>query len=139
MPLVLAAVCVASLLLAPPAGADVTADFNWFPQRPLSGQKVTFHSTSSATPEGNSVVSFGWNFDADPAFEDTGPLGEVTFTTPGDHVVRLHVVDLTGAEAEKTAIVEVGNRRPNAAIAFSPAAPRAGDLVTFFSTSDDPD
>lgn len=139
MPLALATVCVASLLLAAPARADVTADFTWAPERPLTGQRVTFHSTSSAAPAGNAIASWAWNFDGDPSPEDTGPVGVWTFAAPGDHLVRLHVVDITGAEADKTVRVEVGNRRPNASIAFSPAAPRAGDLVTFFSTSDDDD
>ena len=53
--------------------------------------------------------------------------------------MRLRVTDNNGGQAIGSQTIVIGNRPPTASFDFRPAAPVAGQLVTLFSTSDDPD
>jgi hypothetical protein len=72
--------------------ATPLASFVWSPQLPQIGDPVTVTSTSSA--RGSPITSYAWDFSDNGSFgrfEPGGPVGSVSFATPGSHVVRLRV------------------------------------------------
>ena len=99
---------------------------------------ITLTSTS-VDPDG-SIAGIAWDTDNDGAFDD-GTTAKVTksFLTTGNQTVRMQVTDNDGGQAIGSQTIMIGNRPPTASFDFRPAAPLAGQLVTFFSTSDDPD
>jgi PKD repeat protein len=115
-----------------------TASFTYDPPLPGTGQRVTFTSTSS-DPE-QAMDSWRWDFDDDGSFDDaSGETAAGTFSRPGNHRVGLRVTDLHGGSHEVYRTITVGNRPPSASFAHSPDPPLAGDTVTVYSTSTDPD
>jgi PKD repeat protein len=114
------------------------ASFDFSPANPMSGDSVTFTSTSS-DPDG-SLVSQAWDLDNDGSFDDgTGSSASQSFASSGTKTVRLLVTDEGGLTAVATRTIIVGNRAPNASFDFSPAFPLTGQSITFTSTSSDPD
>jgi CSLREA domain-containing protein len=114
------------------------AAFNFNPPSPLTGQAVTFTSTS--TDPGGSIASVAWDLDDDGQFDDgtTTPI-EHSFATAGDHEVHLRVTDNLGATDTETHVVTVAaNPPPTAAFNFAPSDPETDEQVTFTSTSTDP-
>jgi PKD repeat protein len=87
--------------------------FGYTPQSPLTGELVTFTSTSSASQ--GAITDTDWDLDGDGEFDDASG-GEVTwaFTSAGDQLVRMRVTQANGRQAVAFATVEV---------AESPAAP----------------
>ena len=114
------------------------ATFAYDPVSPNPRDVVTLTSTS-VDPDG-SITKIEWDTDNDGAFDDgTGSKVTKAFLTPGNHTVRIQVTDDNlGTDTGEQSIV-IGNRPPTASFDFRPAAPLAGQLVTFFSTADDPD
>jgi len=96
-------------------------------------------TSTSLDPDG-SITKIEWDTDNDGAFDD-GTTAKVTktFLTSGNQTVRLRVTDNDGGQAIGSQTIVIGNRPPAAAFDYRPAAPVAGQLVTLFSTSDDPD
>ncbi len=118
--------------------AGPSASFDFSPADPLTGESVTFTSTSS-DPDG-SIASQAWDLDNDGSFDDgTGSSASQSFPTSGTKTVRLRVTDNDGLTADATKTVTVGNRAPSASFDLAPAAPLTGESVTFTSTSSDPD
>ena len=126
----------ASSALADPPGEG--ASFTFDPPSPLSGQSVQFTSTSVDTPE-NPIVSEQWDLDDDALYEATGHTVFWSFSSPGYVTVRLHVTYANNDQLDAQQTIGVVNRPPTASIAYSPASPRVGQAITFFSTSSDPD
>jgi len=58
---------------------------------------------------------------------------------PGQYIVRLVAYGNPGESGLKQDVVQVNNRPPVASLAYFPAAPEAGEPVSFVSTSQDPD
>jgi PKD repeat protein len=115
-----------------------SAVFSRTPAAPLSRTAVNFTSTSS-DPDGT-VASQTWDLDNDGDFDDgSGATAQHTFNTPGDHVVRLRVVDNRGAETVATTTVAVANRAPSAAFTHGPSSPLGAETVTFTSSASDLD
>jgi PKD repeat protein len=114
------------------------ATFAHDPPSPNPRDAVTLTSTS-IDPDG-SISAIAWDTDNDGAFDD-GTTAKVTktFLTSGNQTVRLRVTDNDGGQAIGSQTIVIGNRPPAAAFDYRPAAPVAGQLVTLFSTSDDPD
>ena len=114
------------------------ATFSHDPPSPNPRDAVTLTSTS-IDPDG-SISAIAWDTDNDGAFDD-GTTAKVTktFLTSGNQTVRLRVTDNDGGQAIGSQTIVIGNRPPTAAFDYRPAAPLAGQLVTLFSTSDDPD
>ncbi len=139
----LIAAALAAVLMVPSAGAapaSVSASFTFTPKAPLSLWPVIFTSTSSATGNGNAIVSQSWDLDGNGTFEGPqAPTASRSFPGPGAFQVRLLVVDTKGNSSVAVANVPVGNRRPIASIARFPEEPHTGEPVTFFSTSIDQD
>jgi PKD repeat protein len=114
------------------------ASFSFSPAAPATGQPVTFLS-HSRDPDGQ-IARQLWDLDGDGNFDDaTGPTAARSFDTPGPHTVRLRVVDDAGERDQAALSVPVGDRPPAASFTHLPSAPGAGEPVSFFSTSTDPD
>ncbi len=114
------------------------ATFTHDPASPNPRAAVTLSSTST-DPDG-SITGVEWDTDNDGTFDD-GTAAKVTktFPTSGNQTVRIRVTDDDGGQAIGSQTIVIGNRPPTASFDFRPAAPVAGQLVTFFSTADDPD
>jgi PKD repeat protein len=120
------------------ANRDPTASFTFDPSSPGTGTRVTFRSTS--TDSDGSIADHAWDLDDDGNFDDaSGPSASRSFSRPGNHRVGLRVTDDQGGTGEAYLPVPIGNRPPSASFAHSPDPPLAGDTVTLFSTSTDPD
>jgi PKD repeat protein len=102
-----------------------------------SGTPVTFSSTSS-DPDG-SVASYAWDFDGDGTTDATGATVSHSFAHSGTPNVTLTVTDNEGATRSVSHSLSVVNRAPTPAFTMSAADVASGDLVTFSSTSTDPD
>jgi PKD repeat protein len=139
----IAAVAVGAPSLAGQAAAappGVNASFTYAPASPLTGETVTFSSTSTVTGGNNEIVGVAWDLDGDGRYDDaTTAVVSRAFAAPGNYVVGLRATDRHGTSSTVARPVAVGNRPPLASLVHSPASPAAGDTVTFVSTASDPD
>jgi PKD repeat protein len=116
------------------------ATFTFGPDAPNPRELVTLTSTSVDPDDPTRPPAVEWDLDNDGAFDDgTGTKVTKAFPTSGNQTVRLRATDIDGGEAIGSQTIVIGNRPPTASFDFRPAAPVAGQLVTLFSTSDDPD
>jgi PKD repeat protein len=113
------------------------AAFSFSPAAPTTGQSITF--TSSATDPDGTIAKVEWDFDGNGAYDATGASAATSYATAGARTVVQRVTDNKGAQSTTSKTVTASNRLPVAAFTFSPAAPLATQLVTFTSTSNDPD
>lgn len=126
---IVAAVVVAT---APQAAWALPALFTFSPASPLTGDVITFEATDRQ-------ATSTWDLDADGACDDAqGPSAQRTFRIGGKYPVTICVTDGT-SRATQTQDVTVANRPPTAAFTFFPASPLTDDVVTFTSTSTDPE
>jgi PKD repeat protein len=124
---------------APAPNVVPVASFTSTPARPLVGETVTFTSTS--TDSDGTIVHEAWDLDGDGVNDATGHTAVWTYAQGGPHAVRLRARDNAGATTAVKVVVLVTapNRPPVAAFDFAPAAPVAGQPITFTSLSSDPD
>ncbi|MEA2202008.1 MAG: hypothetical protein QOI89_2604 [Solirubrobacteraceae bacterium] len=93
----------------PTAPTPPRASFKWFPAAPIVGEPVSL--VSSSTDDFSPLASFAW------ALTPTGPFGPgkssltTTFTTAGDHIVRLRVTAADGLSSTATQTIHV-SRQP---------------------------
>ena len=122
--------------LAPhPAHAVPIASFTFSPQAPLTGEVVTFTSTSSGVAEPQQ-----WDLDGDRSCNNgSGPSVQRSFPAAGAYRITLCVSDGAGDQATQTRTVTVRNRPPVAAFTYAPGTPASGDSVVLTSFSADPD
>lgn len=115
-----------------------TASFDHTPSSPLTGDTVSFTSTSS-DPDGT-IASQAWDLDNDGLYDDaTGSTASRSFPTGGSYLVSLRVTDSSGAEAVTSRRVSVSNRPPAAGFELTPEPPRTGRTLRFSSSASDPD
>ena len=115
-----------------------SADFSFAPTSPQKGETVNF--SSLATDPENRVQSLTWDLDGDNEFDDaSGPTAAKAFTTPGNHTVRLKILDQDGGSDTAAKTITVPSQPPVASFDIAPASPLTGEIVTFTSTSTDPD
>jgi PKD repeat protein len=120
------------------ANKPPAASFSYLPASPLSGQSVTFTSTSN-DPDGT-IASQAWELDNTNDFNDgTGTTVSRTFSKSGPVTIKLRVRDNSGGEDIDTQTVTIGNRAPVAGFDVAPLQPISKQLVTFTSVSTDPD
>jgi PKD repeat protein len=109
------------------------ASFTYSPTEPLTGETVTFTSTSTG------ATTFDWDLDADGFCDDASG----TVVTSAFAIARSYDVKLCAGDgiltATQTQPVLVRNRPPIAAFSLVPAAPVTRQPVTFTSTAVDPD
>ena len=113
-----------------------TADFSVAPAEPQTHREATF--TASASDPDGGIARHEWDLDGDGQFDDaTGESATHTFTTPGDHTVRLRVTDTSGGTATAERTVTVTNPAPTVSISYTPAAPKPEQQVTLTATASD--
>jgi plastocyanin len=126
-------------MLAPPASAAPNdLDISWSPGTPKPGESVRF----TASDEGGRWTAWDWDTDNDRNFDDdSGQKIKVRYGKPGDYRIAVRATNDLLEVKEGDGIVRVRNPPvpPQASFVFFPAAPIAGDPVTFVSTSTDPD
>ncbi|MBN1528147.1 MAG: PKD domain-containing protein [Thermoleophilaceae bacterium] len=112
------------------------ADFTITPQTPRLNEAMTLRSTSTDADAGQ-ALTVTWDTDNDGQFDDgTGAtLARAGYTSVGEKVMRMRVVDTLGATAIRERRVTVQDRLPTAGLTWSPAVPLPGQTVTFRSTS----
>jgi large repetitive protein len=112
------------------------AGFTISPSSPLSGEAVTFNSTSEDAD--GAIAAYEWDLDGDGEHDDaTGPVATAVYPLPGSRTARLRVTDEDGAASTVQETFTVGNRPPVAAFAV-PAVEKHRPVV-FTSTSTDPE
>jgi PKD repeat protein len=115
-----------------------TASFGHSPAFPSPFETITFSSKSSDLD--GTIATLAWDLDNDGTFDDgTSATATKKFTKSGSYTVRLRVTDDKGDFSIAAETIFVGNRPPVASFSYSPEAPTAGEAVSFFSTSTDPD
>jgi hypothetical protein len=121
-----------------------TARLRVSPADPLPGQTVTLTSMSipSATTAAPAITQTQWDLNYSPtgAFtpDKSGTTATTSFATAGFHTVAVKVTDGSGGTDIATTTIVV-NARPHASFTILPAKPVEGVVVTFASTSSDPD
>ena len=111
-----------------------SASFTFDPGAPLSGDQITFTSTSA---DDGSIVSEEWNFGDGEVGTARSPSTRTPF--PASTRCGITVTDDESLTATHTEEVTVGNRNPSADYHYSPAAPEVGQTVTFTSDATDPE
>jgi PKD repeat protein len=121
------------LALAGPASALPIASFTHSPAIPLTGQTVTFTSTSTG------ATMFNWDLDGDDVCDDAqGAVVTRSFPVAGAYAIKLCAGDglLT---ATQTQPLLVQNRPPTASFTIVPINPVAREVVVLTSAAADPD
>lgn len=114
------------------------ASFTVSPAAPLTGQTVTFTSTS--TDPDNALASQAWDLDNDGRFNDgTAKVVGCSWPRAGSYKVRLLVVDSQGISVVEEKTITVANRPPTVTIAATPGQLRVGKKVTFKAAAADAD
>jgi hypothetical protein len=127
--LTVGALALVALLIPAAASRADPASFTYSPAAPLTGQTVTFSSTSIGTK------SWGFN-DNIECGDAEGATVQRSFPTAGSYGIWLCV---NGSDSKLKRTITVGNRPPTASFTYSPADPVIGEPVTLTSTSLDPD
>ena len=70
------------------------ASFAFFPSAPHTGEPVSL--VSSSTDSASPIATFAWDLAGTGAFAPGGRAIDTSFSTPGDHLVRLRVTDANG-------------------------------------------
>jgi hypothetical protein len=129
----------------PPVNTKPTARFSVSDTEPMVGETITVTSTSD-DPEGDQLRCL-WSWDGPATVAQPGECTTtITWSGPGLKEVTLRVTDPGNLFDEKLRTIRVRtvpaptNQLPNApSLSFSPAAPVAGEPVTFTSKATDPD
>jgi hypothetical protein len=74
--------------------AAPAASFTWFPTAPHTGEPVSL--ASSSTDASSPITTLAWDLAGDGAFAPGTQVMSTSFSTPGNHVVRLRVTDANG-------------------------------------------
>ncbi len=114
------------------------AAFRFAPETPKINERVCFDARESRDPDGK-IVKYEWDFDGDGTFDESVTEPQIcrVFEVVGSFNVTLRVTDEDGATAEFTKTVTINGAGqmpatiPRAQFTFSPAAPNAGEPVTF--------
>lgn len=115
------------------ANAGPTAAFDWFPDNPLTLERVNFYDRS--TDLDGAVVSRLWDFGDGSTSTDREPTH--AFGRDGVYNVTLTVRDATGATANWTNPVPVRNAAPECAFALEPATPTSSQQTFLMDLSKD--
>ncbi|MBA2348908.1 MAG: PKD domain-containing protein, partial [Solirubrobacterales bacterium] len=119
-----------------PANTPPTAAFSFAPVAPLSGDTVSFTSTSSDAQ--GPLVSQRWDLDADGQYDDaTGASVDHAFARKGPNTVGVLVEDSGGAVATTSRTVPVGNRPPVVSVRLPEEPVYPGQPLRLESTSTD--
>lgn len=100
---------------------------------------VQFDGTSSSDVDPGSILLYRWDLDDDGIFDDgSTSIVSKTFTSAGNHRVRLRVYDSLGAWNVAETIISAGNSPPVPVIDLPDGQPVAvGSLIDFAGHADD--
>jgi PKD repeat protein len=143
-----AAVTKIIIVTCPATNVPPVANFTYMPAHPVVNESISLTSTSY-DPDGR-IVKEEWDFNNDGIFElpySDGFIGSQlakSFDHAGSFPVSLRVTDNSGAKSTITKTIVVVNPTPAnippiADFIYSPMNITAGQIVTFTSTSYDPD
>ena len=109
------------------------------PQTAIIGEQVELDAGAST---GTGIHKYLWDLDGNPdnGFEhDGGSSSKVTktFTTGGNHKVRVKVYDVENVSAESAVKWVKAHQAPTADFTYAPANPKPGETITFESTASD--
>jgi PKD repeat protein len=114
--------------------AAPTADFVFSPTAPVVGQNVNFNASASSAAQGQTIVSYAWDFGDDDTGSGKTPTHD--YELAGTYSVTLTVTDSAGNKAVATKTVTVGAGSPIANFTISPTPPvTAGTELTFDGSS----
>jgi hypothetical protein len=88
------------------AASPPTASFSWFPANPSVGESVSL--VSSSTDAASPITAFAWDLAGAGPFVGGGPGISTSFSTPGNHLVRLRVTDANGLSSVAAETIPVG-------------------------------
>jgi uncharacterized delta-60 repeat protein len=101
----------------PPVPVVVLRDANGNPAASFQeGDTVSFDASGTTDPEGDSIVSYQWDFNNDGQFDATGVLVSQAFGDNGVYPVRLKVTDEFGMSTLTVVDVVVSEVQPTATI-----------------------
>jgi hypothetical protein len=89
----------------PPSPTPPLASFKWFPSTPVVGEPVSL--VSSSTDRTSPLTTFAWALASNAVFKVGKQVLTTSFTTPGDHVVRLSVSAADGLSSVASATIHV--------------------------------
>ncbi len=121
-----------SKTVAPAEGALPTADFDFSPTAPATGQAIFFNAAKSKPAAGRRIVSYAWDFGAGTT--GSGITVEKVYDTPGTYIVTLTVTDdigRKGSTSKSVAVTTGGAGGVTAKFTYSPTNPKAGEFVYF--------
>ena len=132
--MLIVAAAVAGKLASAASSEGPSASFTFDPVAPLSGDQISFSSTST---DDGSLAQLEWDFDDG----DTAGGASVNhaYSIPGTYTVALTVTDDESLTDTAQETVTVQNREPSADFDWNPASPFAGETVFFTSRSSDPE
>jgi hypothetical protein len=111
----------------PPSPTPPVASFKWFPSTPVVGEPVSL--ASSSTDRTSPLTTFAWALASNAVFKVGKQVLTTSFTTPGDHVVRLRVTAADGLSSVAGGTIHV-IRPPLALMAPFPVVRIAGVLTS---------
>ncbi len=82
-----------------------SASFTWFPAFPKTREPISL--ASSSTDASSPITSFAWDLTGAGTFAAGGQVMSTSFSTPGNHVVRLRVTDANGLSSVATETIPV--------------------------------
>lgn len=88
-----------------PAPTPPAAAFTWVPAHPTTGQSVAL--VSSSTDADSPITAFAWDLTGGGTFTPGGPVITTSFSTPGNHTVRLRVTDANSLTSIATQTIAV--------------------------------
>jgi large repetitive protein len=125
---------LAGRLAAAAESQGPSASFAFDPGTGLSGETISFTSTSS---DDGTIIAEEWDFDDGSA--GSGQQVDHAFAVPGVYTVSLTVTDDETLSAVETHTVTIQNRNPTADFHYSPASPLPDETVQFTSDATDPE
>jgi PKD domain len=89
----------------PPAPTAPLASFKWFPAAPQVGEHVSLISNS--TDDTSPITAYAWSLGSSGPLTPGTQVLSTSFTTPGDHVVRLRVTAADGLSSVASETIHV--------------------------------
>jgi hypothetical protein len=111
----------------PPSPIPPVASFKWFPSTPVVGEPVSL--VSSSTDRTSPLTTFAWALAGNAVFKVGKQVLTTSFTTPGEHVVRLRVTAADGLSSVASGTIHV-IRAPLALMDPFPVVRIAGVLTS---------
>jgi plastocyanin len=105
----------------PPTAQPPTAQLTVSPQRPTTGQSVTFDGSGSSATAGQTIASYHWDFGDGSASTTAAPTVTHRYAHAGSDTVKLVVFDGLGTTSgPASATVNVGLPPPQPPVATKP-------------------